>query len=153
VLAIVALSACDPSLGGMGDPSPDAAGAAGRDAGIDGPVPCVPPTPNTAPTYTQLYTSYFAVGTEGHCAKGGCHGDPAHTIWLCGTSKDSCYNGMVAAGLISKADPRSSRIANPDDSPLRWFNTRGAMPADRVRGFPEGHDAIKAWVDACAQNN
>jgi hypothetical protein len=153
VLLIAALSACEVSMGGMGDPSPDAAGATARDAGIDGPMPCVPPTPNTAPTYTTLYTTYFAVNTEGHCAKATCHGQPNYNVWLCGTDKDTCYNGMVGAGLISKTNPKSSSIADPSSSPLRWFNPQGAMPADRVRDFAQGRDAIKAWVAACAQNN
>jgi hypothetical protein len=153
VLAIAALAACDGALNGIGDPTPDAAGAAAKDAGLDGPLPCVPPTPNTAPTFTQLYTSYFAVNTEGHCAKATCHGQPNYNTWLCGTTKDACYNGMVTVGLIDKTNPKASRIADPLSSPLRWFNPQGAMPADRVRIFPEGHDSIKAWVAACAQNN
>src|SRR3954465_15327602 len=38
------------------------------------------PPRQPAPTYTELYTSYFALGTPGHCATTGCHADPNHTV-------------------------------------------------------------------------
>jgi hypothetical protein len=60
---------------------------------------------NAAPTYTELYNKYFAVNTPGHCATAECHSDPKHNIWLCGPTKDTCYNGMVSEGLIDLANP------------------------------------------------
>jgi len=60
---------------------------------IDAPAACDPE--RTAPTYTELYNKYFAVGKPGHCATEGCHGDPGHNVWLCGTNKDMCYAGML----------------------------------------------------------
>jgi hypothetical protein len=107
----------------------------------------------TAPTYTELYTRYFAANTPGHCATAECHADPRHEAWLCGPTKDVCYNGMVQIGLINTANPIASRIADPKASPLNWFNPAGPMPADDPRPFPEGRDAILAWVNACAKNN
>src|SRR4029079_12063308 len=81
--------------------------------GIDTAAP--PPDAGPPPTYSELYTRYFAPGTPGHCAKAGCHGDPAHTIWLCGTTPATCYAGMVSpdAGLINTAMPKQSLIADP----------------------------------------
>jgi hypothetical protein len=108
---------------------------------------------NVAPTYTQLYTKYFAVGTPGHCATAECHADPRHNIWLCGPTKDTCYNGMVSVGLIDPANPGASRIGDPKNSPLNWVNPNGPMPQDNPKPFPEGRDAILAWVAACAKNN
>ena len=136
---------------------PDA--AVSVDGGVvDGAVPidaqaaCDPD--RTAPTYTELYAKYFAVGKPGHCATEGCHGDPGHNVWLCGTNKDMCYAGMVAEKLIDKTNPLKSKIADPKNSPLKWVNPDfGFMPQDAIMEFPEGRDAIIAWVGACAQNN
>jgi hypothetical protein len=108
---------------------------------------------NTAPTYTELYTKYFAAGTPGHCATAECHSDPKHNSWICGPNKDTCYNGMVSIGIIDPANPGASKIADPKNSPLNWVNPNGPMPQDAPKPFPEGRDAILAWVGACAQNN
>src|SRR4051812_37815998 len=58
----------------------------------------------TAPTYDELFATYFDQGTPGHCATAGCHADPAHNVWLCMT-RDDCYQGMVEIGLIDPTDP------------------------------------------------
>ena len=112
------------------------------------------PDAGPAPTYTQLFNDYFAPGKPGHCATSGCHADPGHNVWLCGTTKDSCYAGMVGVGLIDPANPTHSSIADPVRSPLTWFNMAGGnMPFDAQGENPEGRDAISAWVAAGAQNN
>jgi hypothetical protein len=131
--ALVLVAAC----GGSDNPAPDAG-------------PCMPS--NTAPTYTDLYTKYFAAGMPGHCATSGCHLDAVNG-WACGTDKDTCYTGMVGIGLIDPANPLASRIGDPQTSQLSWINVNGFMPLDAVAPFPEGRDAILAWVAACAQNN
>jgi hypothetical protein len=115
-------------------------------------APCVPDS--TAPTYSELYTRYFAPGTPGHCATSGCHGGQ-FIIWQCGSDKDTCYRGMTspASGLIDTAMPSASLIIDPRSSPLSWFNPNGPMPQDTPGAFPEGRDAIRAWVEACAENN
>lgn len=115
--------------------------------------PCVPDS--AAPTFSQLYTRYFAVGTPGHCANDKCHGGAQFNIWFCGNDKDSCYSGMtsVTAGMIDLDQPNASRIIDPKSSVLSWFNPNGPMPQDATGAFPEGRDAIKAWVAACAENN
>jgi len=106
-----------------------------------------------APTYTELYAMYFAVGTPGHCATAMCHADALASGWACGADKNTCYNGMVSIGIIDPTTPRASTIADPANSPLRWFNPNGIMPQDALMPFPEGRDAIKAWVDAGAKND
>jgi hypothetical protein len=115
-----------------------------------GPTDAGPP-----PTYTELFTRYFAPGTRGHCANSGCHGGANYNVWLCGTDKNTCYTGMttMTALLINTANPRASPIADPTGSMLSWINPNGAMPADSPGPFPEGRDAILAWVAAGAQNN
>jgi len=137
LLALVALAACGSA---SNEPSPDAA-------------TCTPPATGTAPTYTELYATYFAPNTPGHCATAGCHADPGHATWSCGTTKDACYAGMVGVGLIDPANPRASQIADPKRSPLSWINAGGGMPQDAVAPLPEARDAILAWVAACAPNN
>jgi hypothetical protein len=112
-------------------------------------------TAEPPPTYSELYARYFAPGTPGHCATAGCHADPLHLQWLCGTTKDMCYAGMTSpeAGLINTAVPRLSLIANPVFSPLSWINPNGPMPYDKPGPFPEGRDAILAWIAAGAPND
>jgi hypothetical protein len=116
---------------------------------------CGADTAETPPTYSELYTRYFAPGTPGHCAMAGCHGDPMHNIWLCGTTKDTCYAGMtsVDAGLVNTLVPSASLIADPVNSPLSWVNPFGPMPMDTPGPFPEGRDAILAWIAAGAPND
>ena len=137
LLAALALAACGSDSTG----TPDAIAS------------CVPSAP--APTYSELFTKYFAPGTPGHCANNGCHGGPSFYIWECGLTKDSCYRGMSSAmaRLIDTQNPAASQIGDPKSSPISWVNPGGQMPYDTPGAFPEGRDAILAWVAACAQNN
>lgn len=104
------------------------------------------------PTYSELYTKYFAADTPGHCANAECHFDNRNG-WACGPNKDTCYTGMVGVSIINPANPKSSVIGDPASSPLRWINPNGPMPQDTPMPFPEGRAAILAWVAAGAQNN
>jgi hypothetical protein len=105
-----------------------------------------------APTYAELYDTYFAPGTPGHCATAGCHADPGHNVWLCGSSAELCYQGMVGVGLIDPDDPTHSDIADPKRSPLAWFNAAGGnMPLDAQGQNDTARDAIQAWVAAGAK--
>ncbi|HEX4341218.1 MAG TPA: hypothetical protein VH062_35155 [Polyangiaceae bacterium] len=115
--------------------------------------PCTPPPGSVAPTYTELYEKYLAKGQPGHCATAHCHADPDHDVWLCGDDKSSCYAGMVKVGLINPKEPLKSLIGDPTESPLSWVNPTGNMPFDGTGPFPEGRDAILAWVAACAPND
>ena len=130
----------------------DAGTVDGPGGGIDASIQCVPPAPGTAPTYTQLYTRYFAVGTPGHCANSGCHFN-GNNGWTCGPNKDTCYAGMVAQGLINPANPRASLIGDRQRSRLRWVSPSGDMPRDNTASNDAARDEIIAWVTACAQNN
>ena len=110
----------------------------------------------SAPTYSQLYTQYFAAGsTPGHCANDNCHGEIGFNIWKCGSNKSTCFQGMIGDALINAADPIASRLGDPKTSPLTWINTNGTgfMPQDALGPNPAGRDAILAWLRACAMNN
>jgi hypothetical protein len=124
---------------------------AGPDAAPDALAMCDTTLP--AMTYTQLYTSYFAKGTPGHCAEEDCHGEVSYNSWSCGSTKDKCFDGMANFNLIDTVNPLRSRLGSTRDSPLQWISRGGAMPADDIRQFPEGRDAILAWIAACARNN
>jgi len=103
------------------------------------------------PTWTQLYAQYFGPGTPGHCSgTGGCHTN-VRGGFKCGTNKDECYSGLVTAGLIDPMSPAQSILASPTDSPLAWFG--GSMPVDAPTPNPAAATAVKAWVNAGAQND
>lgn len=112
------------------------------------------PDSQPAPTYSELYESYFAPGTPGHCATAGCHADPGHTEWLCGSSKGDCYTGMVNVQLINPDDPKNSWIVSAN-SPLVWFNPAGGnMPFDaQDLDNAAGRAAIAAWIAAGAKDD
>ena len=106
--------------------------------------------PAQAPSYAELFDTYFARGTPGHCATAGCHADPGHNVWLC-MDEESCYRGMVEVGLIDPAQPTRSAIVDPHRSPLTWINPRsGNMPLDAQGEDPDGKAALEAWIAAGA---
>jgi hypothetical protein len=108
---------------------------------------------DAAPSYEELFTTYFDKGTQGHCATSGCHADPGHNVWLC-TNKDACYQGMVEVGLIDTTDPTRSDIADARRSPLTWINPAGGnMPLDAQGDNEAARQAIEAWVAAGAMND
>jgi hypothetical protein len=131
-----------------GNPPPPAAPDAGpaTDSGTG-----APPSSGPAPTWTEIYTQYFGPGTPGHCSgTGGCHTN-VRGGFKCGTNKADCYQGLLAAGLITPANPTRSPIAADDESPLVWLG--GGMPIDDPAPNPAAAAAVKAWVAAGAQNN
>jgi hypothetical protein len=119
---------------------------------MDAPVAAYGASAQTAapPTYAELYDTYFAPGTPGHCATSGCHADPGHNVWLCST-QELCFQGMVSVGLIDPHDPTHSEIADSKRSPLTWINAAGGnMPLDAQGDNDAARDAIQAWVAAGA---
>ena len=69
----------------------------------------------------------------------------------CGTNLDDCYAGLVAARLVNPADPASSTIINPDESPVAWFG--GGMPMDNPVPNDAAAAKLKAWVLAGAKKD
>jgi hypothetical protein len=94
-----------------------------------------------APTWTSIYAKYFAAASEGSCANNGCHASPRGGF-NCGSSKTTCFNGLVNAGLM----------ISPVASPLVWIAANGSMPP-RGRANPTAKADIRAWVLAGARNN
>ena len=120
----------------------------------DAPMPGPSLDAAVAPSYSELFESYFAPGTLGHCATAGCHADPGHAVWRCGPTKDDCYAGMTEVGLIDSATPAHSAIVDPHRSPLTWINPAGGnMPLDAQGANAAAADALRAWVSAGARND
>lgn len=120
-------------------------GAVAADAGS------AKPADDDAPTYAELYDTYFAKGTPGHCATAGCHADPGHNVWLCGNDAETCYKGMTDMGLINPDHPEKSTIGDPKRSEITWINpTGGTMPLDAQGPNDEAKAAIEAWLAAGA---
>jgi len=118
------------------------------------PEPTLPSDAGPALTYGEIFDTYFAPGTAGHCASAGCHSDPGHTVWRCGPTKDDCYKGMLDVGLLDPARPSRSALVDARRSPLVWINPAGGnMPLDAQLPNAAGRDALLAWVAAGAQND
>jgi hypothetical protein len=106
-----------------------------------------------APTWTQLYAQFFGPGTPGHCSgTGGCH-TTIRGGFRCGTTKAMCYQGLVQAGLVTPGPTTGpqSPLGVVGQSPLAWFG--GGMPLDNDAPNPQAAAAVKAWLNAGAQNN
>ncbi len=144
-LVVYGLAVPTSPLADGGAPASDA--GTGTDAGSDADADASGPVP----TWSQLYAQYFGPGTPGHCSgTGGCHTN-LRGGFKCGTNKDQCYAGLVAAGLIDPAAPTQSKLAITGESPLAWFG--GGMPIDDPAPNPEAAAAVKAWVNAGAPND
>ncbi len=91
----------------------------------------------TTPTWTEIFNSYLASGTEGRCD--GCHSE--------GSTATNLYSWLNGKGYISGA---SSRLTSSSQSCLSWYG--GNMPP----GGPSDATAVSemnAWAAAGAANN
>jgi hypothetical protein len=106
-----------------------------------------------AVTWTQIYNGVFGPSGSSSCVKGGgCH-TFAQSGFKCGTSKDTCYNGIVASGYVNPgAGAASSDLVNPSSSPLC-----GSLGGNMPKGggcVSAAHLAdIKSWLSAGAPND
>lgn len=100
--------------------------------------------------WAYLYDHYFGPETPGHCGNADCHLEQAGTF-LCGEDKDTCYTGLIAAGLVNVDNPIASRLGNPQTSPLSWFGL-GPMPYDNPTPNEEAARAVTRWLESGARN-
>jgi hypothetical protein len=98
------------------------------------------------PTWDYIYARYLGPGTPGHCGNGSCHGGRAIGGFLAGATSDSCFLGLLAAGLIRYDCSLDSPIADPQNSPLTWFSPTGRMPADNQKPNAQAQMDITAWL-------
>jgi hypothetical protein len=83
-----------------------------------------------------------------------CHGGSTTGAFSC-KSKNDCYSGLVAKGLIDTGTPSNSVLIDPSASPLWWFNpgANPGMPDDDSSPNAAGAADIQAWVLDGALNN
>ncbi len=104
-----------------------------------------------APTWSQIYALYIGPGTPGHCSgTGGCH-TTLRGGFTCGATKSACFQGLVAAGLVTPANGSASPLGIVGQSPLVWLG--GGMPLDSAAQNPAAAAAVQAWVAAGALDN
>lgn len=114
----------------------------GHDSGTNPPPPGqdsgTSPPPNSAPTWSQIWSMYFANGTVGRCPS--CHSQTS--------SASKMYTWMQGKGYISGT---SSAIVSTSRSDISWFG--GGMPPSGPTSNASAVSDMKAWVAAGAQNN
>jgi hypothetical protein len=104
----------------------------------------------TAPTWTEIYTGYFAASSLGRCGSSGCHSS-SRGGFKCGSDKDTCYQGLVTAGYVDATNGAQSAIADKTQTCLSWFGGGGNMPGGSANAKAAAD--ISAWVQAGAQDN
>jgi hypothetical protein len=114
-------------------------------------------------TWTSLYADFFGAAAPGPACSGDvgkCHGgvsDPgsAASAFICGATKDACYNGLTskAAGLVDTGNPLGSVLL----SVLR-HSENGILWGNEPRG-PQAYSfsaasmkRIADWIAAGAKN-
>lgn len=104
-------------------------------------------------TWTLLYNTVFGPNGTSNCsANGGCH-TAIQNGFKCGTTKSSCYDGLVSAGLVTPgADASSSLLVEPGSSPL-CGSLGGGMPKIGKCVSDSQLAKIEEWLAAGAQND
>jgi hypothetical protein len=136
------------------------------DAGSDAahlPTVCVSGGAHSGSRWQDLYACYFGPTGIANCAfNGSCHVDPPTNFWSCGTSKDSCYQGLTSSGVFfvpdgGMMDPTTTSFYNA----LRTVDMNGVIggglmpgyPLDGVFFTPDDMSRIAAWIKLGAPNN
>ena len=152
-------SASDPPLGGPyggtaggtttsanpTDPAPADAGSSGSSGssgsrGSSGTSGSSGSSGTVTPTWTSIWTGYFAKGTAGNCAKSGCHSQM-------GTATGG-YSWLAGKGYITAT---KAPLADPAQSCLSWLG--GNMPPSGATSNAAASSALVAWAAAGAPNN
>jgi hypothetical protein len=104
-------------------------------------------------TWTELYGSYFGIGAPADCSRnGGCHTN-SKSGFKCGSSKSTCYSGIVSAGYVSPgAGASSSALADPSQSCLNG-SLGGNMPTSGYSFNSSDVAKIQSWLGNGAQND
>ncbi|HLK37022.1 MAG TPA: hypothetical protein VKU41_09760 [Polyangiaceae bacterium] len=134
--------------------------------------------PGCSPTWTALYADYFGPTGVASCTSlTSCHDNPAaegtsFSGFLCGTTKDSCYQGVTGSSCMNSAMvpcPLVTSSGSPTMTGLYiWINKvdpttgkhTGSMPlngktiADKGYVFSQSDlKCITDWISQGAQNN
>jgi hypothetical protein len=105
-------------------------------------------------TWTSIYGHIFGPsGTSSCVAGGGCHTSQIKGGFKCGTSKASCYSGIVASGyVVTGSGASSSPLVQPGSSPL-CGSLGGNMPQGGKCVSAADVAEIKSWLANGAQND
>lgn len=136
-----------------------------------------PPAPQGPPTWTALYADYFGPSGVASCTSlTSCHDNPAaegtsYSGFLCGTTKDSCYQGMTGTNCKNGAMVPCPLVTSTGDPTMTglytWLNkidptgTRsGSMPLNgktiTAKGYVFTQSDLKRitdWISQGAQEN
>jgi len=123
--------------------------ATSDDAGASATVDAAPPPPActpgdppaTTPTFTDLYTTYFAPGAQVDCTNGPtCHAEfkAVQTAW----------SYLAGFGQVGSNPPL---FVSPASSSLLWYG--GNMPNSGTACNSQAMADLNAWAAAGGQNN
>jgi hypothetical protein len=133
---------------GSGSGGASGSGGSGSGSGSGATAPActsVPPDAGgvAAPTWSALYTKYFAVNTIGNCAQVACHTEMG--------SASAAYTWLQQQTLECGPPNCIASISDCTSSVLSWFG--GGMPVAGPTSEPQARDDINAWVAAGSKNN
>jgi hypothetical protein len=147
--ATFALVACSSSS--SPSPSPSENPGAAEDSGAPGAADGGAHVTAAKGTWGYVYANYFAAGTVGHCGNAGCHAQ-VRQGFLCGKDANTCYHGLVNAGLIGTS-AKTQPLVDPKVTPLSWFNSGGEMPEDAPQANAAAAGDLQAWIASGAKND
>lgn len=103
-------------------------------------------------TWTDLYNNVFGPSGTSTCTGSSCH-TSTKSGFKCGTSKSTCYTGLVSSGWVTPgANASSSPFVDPAQSPL-CGSLGGNMPIGHSCVTTTQVNQIKQWLAAGAPNN
>jgi hypothetical protein len=105
-------------------------------------------------TWTQIYNTMFGPSGTSTCGGGGCHSS-SKGGFTCGTSKTSCYNGLVNSGYLTPgASASSSALVDPNSSPLCGPFAGNMPPSGSGSCITSAQlSQINSWLSSGAPNN
>ena len=131
-----------PSVTSDAAPSSAAAGDGGAEASAPPSTGCTPAAaPATAPTFTAIYTKYFAPGAPADCATGGaCHAQFK--------TEAGAWSFLLQYGQVGTTPPE---LTDPNASWLVWYG--GLMPETGTPCNPQAMADLNAWAAAGGKND
>jgi hypothetical protein len=97
--------------------------------------------PATAPTFTAIYTKYFAPGDPVDCSTGsGCHAEFK--------AETTAWAFLLEYNQVGTSPPG---LTDPNSSWLAWYG--GNMPESGTSCNPQAMSDLNAWAAAGGQNN
>jgi hypothetical protein len=122
------------------------------------PAPCVAGAAHSGNRWQDLYACYFGPAGIANCSlKSTCHvaGPNAAGFWTCGTTLDSCYQGLISSSIVPDGgmmDPTMTVFYSSLRTTDGFGGTMPYEPAD-VAFTPDDMMRIGAWIKSGAPNN